>query len=96
MESISLLLNEALSPYPVTLAPPGSHGECLLTVNSHAGLVLLSREISHAQLNDKRLLIDVVDGLHRDLRIAEGRLQPCVVEALRHAARYKVFRPAAL
>ncbi|WP_248794692.1 DUF3509 domain-containing protein [Pseudomonas sp. MWU13-2105] len=96
MESISLLLNEALSPYPVTLTPSGSHGECLLTVNSRAGLVLLSREISHAQLNDKRLLTDVVDGLHRDLRIAEGRLEPSVIAALRHAAQDKVFRSAAV
>ncbi|MBV6750258.1 DUF3509 domain-containing protein [Pseudomonas chlororaphis] len=94
MESISLLLNEALSPYPVTLTPSGSHGECLLTVNSRAGLILLTREISQAQLNDKRLLTDVVDGLHRDLRIAEGRLEPCVIAALRHAAEDKVFRSA--
>ncbi|WP_191485508.1 DUF3509 domain-containing protein [Pseudomonas sp. FEN] len=92
MESISLLLNEALSPYPVTLTPSGSHGECRLTVNSRAGLILLEREISHAQLNDKRLLTDVVDGLHRDLRIAEGRLEPSVIAALRHAARDKMFR----
>jgi hypothetical protein len=28
------------------------------------------------------LLIDLVDGLHRDLQIAEGRLQPCVIAAL--------------
>ncbi|NWB84853.1 DUF3509 domain-containing protein [Pseudomonas gingeri] len=94
MESISLLLNEALSPYPVTLTPSGSQGECLLTVNSRAGLILLTREISQAQLNDKRLLTDVVDGLHRDLRIAEGRLEPCVIAALRHAAEDKMFRSA--
>ncbi|WP_248803648.1 DUF3509 domain-containing protein [Pseudomonas sp. MWU13-2100] len=94
MESISLLLNEALRPYPVTLTPSGSHGECLLSVNNCAGLILLSRAISHAQLNDKRLLTDVVDGLHRDLRIAEGRLEPCVIAALRHAAEDKMFRSA--
>ena len=29
MESISLLLGEALSPYQVTLTPSGAHGECL-------------------------------------------------------------------
>jgi len=94
MESISLLLNEALSPYPVILTPSGHQGECLLTVKNSAGLTLLAREVSQAQLNDKRLLTDVVDGLHRDLRIAEGRLEPCVIAALRHAAQDKMFRSA--
>jgi hypothetical protein len=78
MESISLLLGEALSPYQVTLAPSGAHGECLVT-----------RLFNQAQLTDKRLLTDVVDGLHRDVLIAEGRLEPCVIAALRNAAQDK-------
>jgi hypothetical protein len=41
-------------------------------------------------LNDKRLLTDVVDGLHRDVLIAEGRLEPCVIAALRNAAQDKL------
>jgi hypothetical protein len=42
-------------------------------------------------LSDRRLLTDVVDGLHRDVLIAEGRLEPCVIAALRHAAQDKLL-----
>ncbi|EJT83853.1 hypothetical protein PPS11_29741 [Pseudomonas putida S11] len=38
--------------------------------------------MSERQLQEQRLLVDLVDGLHRDLQIAEGRLQPCVIAAL--------------
>jgi len=91
MESISLLLGEALSPYQVTLTPSGAHGECLVTLKNVQGTLVLEREINQAQLTDKRLLTDVVDGLHRDLLIAEGRLEPCVIAALRNAAQGKAF-----
>ncbi|QZI69659.1 DUF3509 domain-containing protein [Pseudomonas protegens] len=91
MESISLLLSESLSPYQVTLTPCGGHGECLVTLKNAAGAVVLAREVNQAQLTDKRLLTDVVDGLHRDVLIAEGRLEPCVIAALRHATGDKVF-----
>lgn len=91
MESISLLLGEALSPYQVTLAPSGAHGECLVILKNTAGAIVVEREVNQAQLTDKRLLTDVVDGLHRDVLIAEGRLEPCVIAALRHAAEGKVF-----
>ncbi|MCO7569784.1 DUF3509 domain-containing protein [Pseudomonas chlororaphis] len=91
MESISLLLNESLSPYQVTLAPSGAHGECLVILKNAAGAIVVEREVNQAQLTDKRLLTDVVDGLHRDVLIAEGRLEPCVIAALRHAAEGKVF-----
>jgi hypothetical protein len=30
-------------------------------------------------------LTDVADGLLRDLRVAEGRLEPCMIAALKHA-----------
>jgi hypothetical protein len=92
MESISLLLGEALSPYQVTLTPCGSHGECLVTLKNGNGALVVEREFNQAQLTDKRLLTDVVDGLHRDVLIAEGRLEPCVIAALRNAALDK--RPA--
>lgn len=96
MESISLLLSEALSPYAVTLTPSGGHGECLVSVRGTAGPILVEREVNQAQLTDKRLLTDVVDGLHRDLRIAEGRLEPCVIAALRNAAEYRGARSVSL
>ncbi|WPN46283.1 DUF3509 domain-containing protein [Pseudomonas sp. P8_241] len=86
MESISLLLGEALSPYQVTLTPSGGHGDCLVTLKNSIGATVVERAFNQAQLNDKRLLTDVVDGLHRDVLIAEGRLEPCVMAALRNAA----------
>ena len=86
LESISLLLGEALSPYQVTLTPSGAQGECLVTLKSATGAIVVERVFNQAQLNDKRALTDVVDGLHRDLMIAEGRLEPCVIAALRNAA----------
>ncbi|MDD1000329.1 MULTISPECIES: DUF3509 domain-containing protein [Pseudomonas] len=86
MESISLLLGEALSPYQVSLSPSGSHGECLVTLKNSSGAIVVEREFNQAQLSDKRQLTDVVDGLHRDVLIAEGRLEPCVIAALRNAA----------
>ncbi|KHA75017.1 hypothetical protein NZ35_01695 [Pseudomonas chlororaphis] len=86
MESISLLLGEALSPYQVSLSPSGSHGECLVTLKNSSGAIVVEREFNQAQLTDKRQLTDVVDGLHRDVLIAEGRLEPCVIAALRNAA----------
>jgi hypothetical protein len=91
MESISLLLGEALSPYQVTLTPSGIQGECLVTLKSSTGAIVVERAFSQAQLSDKRLLTDVVDGLRRDLMIAEGRLEPCVIAALRNAAQDKLL-----
>ncbi|QJI27542.1 DUF3509 domain-containing protein [Pseudomonas sp. ADAK18] len=86
MESISLMLGEALSPYQVTLTPSDAQGECLVTVKSPSGAIVVEREVDQAQLTDKRTLVDVVDCLHRDLMIAEGRLEPSVIAALRNAA----------
>ncbi|MFW9081732.1 DUF3509 domain-containing protein [Pseudomonas sp. P2757] len=89
MESINLLLGEALSPYQVTLTPRGLQGECLVTLKNGSGAIVVEREFNQAQLSDKRQLTDVVDGLHRDVLIAEGRLEPCVIAALRNAAADK-------
>lgn len=86
MESTRLLLDEALSPYQVTLTACGVRGECLVTVKNPVGAIVVEREINQTQLIDKRLLVDVVDCLHRDLMIAEGRLEPSVIAALRNAA----------
>jgi len=91
MESISLLLGEALSPYQVALGPSGAGGECLVTLKNAAGSIVVERAFNQAQLTDKRLLTDVVDGLHRDVLIAEGRLEPSVIAALRNAAQDKAF-----
>ncbi|WP_085656073.1 DUF3509 domain-containing protein [Pseudomonas sp. B11(2017)] len=85
MESISLLLGEALSPYQVTVTPSGQNGDCQVTLKNPEGTVVLERGFNRAQLGDRRQLTDVVDGLHRDLLIAEGRLEPCVIAALRNA-----------
>lgn len=94
MESICLLLGEALSPYQVTLTPSGIHGECLVTLKNATGAIVVERLFNQAQLADKRSLTDVVDGLHRDLMIAEGRLEPCVIAALRNVAQEKVLARA--
>jgi hypothetical protein len=91
MESISLLLGEALSPYQVTLTPSGTYDECLVTLKNATGAIVVERSFNQAQLASKRLLTDVVDGLHRDVLIAEGRLEPCVIAALRNAAQDKIL-----
>jgi hypothetical protein len=91
MESISLLLNEALSPYQVSLTPTGAKGECRVTLKNASGVIMVERVFNQAQLTDKRQLTDVVDGLHRDVLIAEGRLEPCVIAALRNLARNKAM-----
>lgn len=84
MESVSLLLNEALAPYQVTLEPLGA-GTFMLSLHDENGFEVLHRSTPASQLQDQRLLVDLVDGLQRDLRIAEGRLQPCMIAAWQHA-----------
>ena len=87
MESISLLLEEALSPYQVTLTTSGVQDECLVSVKNPGGAIVVEREVDRAQLMDKRVLVDVVDCLLRDIKIAEGRVEPSVIAALRNAAQ---------
>lgn len=91
MENISLLLSDALAPYDVSLAPSDLHGRLRLTVTSQAGAVILNRDVNPSQLADTRALTDVVDGLHRDLLIAEGRLEPSMIAALRVASAGNQF-----
>ncbi|MNM41969.1 hypothetical protein D3C81_527970 [compost metagenome] len=82
MERICRLLNDALSPYQAHLGTADAAGNRPLTLSDSLGTVTLQRTVSLRQLQEQRLLIDLVDGLHRDLQIAEGRLQPCVIAAL--------------
>lgn len=91
MENISVLLSEALTPYHASLGAAGSRGERLVTLKDVAGAVVIERVISAEQLHDKRLLTDVVDGFHRDLLIAEGRLEPSMIAAMRPVAPKRSF-----
>lgn len=91
MENISLLLSEALTPYQANLGPAGANGERVVTLKNAAGAIVIERTLCVAQLCDKRQLTDVVDGFHRDLLIAEGRIEPCVIAAMRHATSTQVF-----
>jgi hypothetical protein len=93
MENISLLLSEALTPYQADLGPAGLLGERLVSLKDADGAVIIQRTFSAAQLGDKRQLTDVVDGLRRDLMVAEGRIEPCVIAAMRHAALNRPFIP---
>ena len=91
MESISLLLGEALSPYQVTLTPSGIHGECRVSLTNTMGAVVVEREFNQGRLGVRRLRTGVVGGLRRDGLIAGGRLEPGVIAALRHAAQDKLL-----
>lgn len=82
MERICSLLNDALTPYQTHLGTTDANGNRQLTVYDRLAGITLRRMVSERQLKEQRLLIDLVDGLHRDLQIAEGRLQPCVIAAL--------------
>jgi hypothetical protein len=93
MENISLLLSDALTPYLATLGPVGSQGERLVTLKNSAGAIVIERTLCVAQLCDKRQLTDVVDGFHRDLLVVEGRIEPCVIAAMRHVAQARAFTP---
>lgn len=91
MENISLLLSDALAPYCVSLAPSDLQGRLRLTVSNQAGAAILHRDVHPSELADKRALTDVVDGLHRDLMIAEGRLEPSMIAAVRAACAGNQF-----
>ncbi|MCP8636177.1 DUF3509 domain-containing protein [Pseudomonas mosselii] len=84
MERICRLLNDALSPYQAELGTPDSLGSRQLTLYDEHGVRILQRGVCTRQLAEQQLLVDLVDGLHRDLQIAEGRLQPCVIADLQH------------
>lgn len=87
MENISLLLNEALSPYQVSVGASDELGNRSISVKDEGGRLMFERLINRSQFTDNRTLVDVVDGFHRDLLVAQGRLQPCVIAALQHAAQ---------
>jgi hypothetical protein len=85
MDNISLLLSDALAPYCVSLAPSDLQGRLRLRVSDQAGREVLHRDVALSQLASTQALTDVVDGLHRDLMIAEGRLEPSMIAAVRAA-----------
>ena len=91
MENISLLLNEALTPYHVSLERHDHRGTFQVVINSRAGEALVTRRVNQSQFEDLRSFTDVVDGLHRDLLVAEGRLEPCMIAALRNVAQTPAF-----
>ncbi|MBC3954513.1 MULTISPECIES: DUF3509 domain-containing protein [Pseudomonas] len=91
MENISLLLSEALAPYQASIGPAGAHGERLVTLKDMSGACVIERTFTADQLSDKRQLTDVVDGLHRDLMVAEGRIEPCMIAAMRNAEVSRTF-----
>lgn len=84
MERICRLLNDALTPYQASLGHLDAEGNRQLSLHDEHGVLTLQRKVSARQLLEQQLLVDLVDGLHRDLQIAEGRLQPCVIAALQH------------
>ncbi|MBF8779840.1 DUF3509 domain-containing protein [Pseudomonas fulva] len=84
MERICRLLNDALTPYHAKLGEADAAANRELSVFDSRGSLVLRQAVTASQLHDQRLLVDLVDGLHRDLQIAEGRLQPCVIAALQH------------
>jgi hypothetical protein len=94
MENISLLLSEALAPYQARLGPVGAHGERLVTLHDAAGVTVIERVFAAAHLCDRRQLTDVVDGLRRDLMVAEGRIEPCVIAAMKNATQVAAFTSA--
>lgn len=96
MESISLLLNEALAPYHVVLGTADTHGNCRIRLNAASGERVLERVVNISQFQDLRSFTDVADGLHRDVLIAEGRLEPSMLAAMRSASQNLGFSPAAL
>jgi len=86
MENISLLLSDALSPYQVSVGAADVRGDCRVVLSRSAGDVVLQRTVNQHQFEDLRSFTDVVDGLHRDLLVAEGRLQPCMIAAMLNAS----------
>jgi hypothetical protein len=85
MQSTMQLLAAALAPYKVALGPEEANGSRMLSVTTEAGTRVVHQELCKAQLSHRSLLVDVVDGVLRDLQIHEGRLAPNVIAALQPA-----------
>jgi hypothetical protein len=71
MHSTKDLLVEALTPYEVVLGPAQSDGSRTLSLYCEQGKLLLETTISRSQLEDRRALTDVVDGVRHDLRLLQ-------------------------
>lgn len=91
MESLNLLLSQALTPYDVQVGAAAADGKRLVTLRDAGGSQVLQRAFQQSQFSDTRALIDVADGLLRDLRVAEGRLEPSMIAALRSVSQASVF-----
>lgn len=90
MNHIGLLLSEALAPYQVTLDRQGAANQLTLLVVDESSQLVVQRSVSLSELQDQRLLVDLVDGLQRDLRIVEGRLQPSMIAAMQQVQHQRV------
>lgn len=82
MDCTSELLSEALAPYKTSMGAARPDGSRMLTLWDGKGALILERLIYRVELADRRLLVDVVDGLHRDVRVLERRLEPRVIVSL--------------
>jgi hypothetical protein len=91
MESMTDLLADALAPYKVDFSNERPDGVRVLYLRNEAGECLIQRAVRKAQLQDRRLLTDVVDGLLRDLLVIEGRVAPDVVAVLRGQDRVRAY-----
>lgn len=89
MKRIGLLLTEALAPYQVTLVRHEQPGHFTLQVFDESSHPVVQRPVLLGELEDQRLLIDLVDGLQRDLRVVEGRLQPSMIAALQQVQQQR-------
>ncbi|MND38742.1 hypothetical protein D3C81_522140 [compost metagenome] len=89
MECLGSLLSEALAPYQVTLQPQGSANLFTLWVVDESSQPILRRSVALGELQSQSLLVDLVDGLQRDLRVVEGRLQPSMIAALQQVQQQR-------
>ncbi len=81
MDSMVQLLVDALAPCEVSLGFPRHDGGRMITLRNEAGEVVAERLVQAFELSDRLLLTDVVDGLRRDLRVSQGRIDPAVAAA---------------
>ncbi|WP_462379247.1 DUF3509 domain-containing protein [Pseudomonas sp. Marseille-QA0892] len=70
MRSTEDLLIEALTPYEVAFGPVREDGARTLALYGEQGQLLLETTLCRAQLEDRRSLTDVVDGIRHDLRLS--------------------------
>ncbi|MFQ6572378.1 DUF3509 domain-containing protein [Pseudomonas sp. UM16] len=89
MKCLGSLLSEALAPYQVMLQPQGSVNQFNLLVVDESSQTILRRSVALSELQSQSLLVDLVDGLQRDLRIVEGRLQPSMIAVMQQVQQQR-------